>query len=89
MQNDQSKYEFEALIQNESFRAWAIHNESESSNFWNQSIVAFPEYAKKILFAKTFLLSLETRTNDLNESQLSDVTSNIIAMCATHEAYSI
>lgn len=88
MQNDQLKYKFENLIENESFRAWVIENDVENGKFWTQTMVLLPQHKKKILLAKAFLLSLKPKSTDLNQAQLMDITDTILAKAIRAEVYS-
>ena len=77
--DNNSIYNFETLIGEDSFRSWVIDNDTESALFWEKTTVQYPESKKIILLAKSFLLALHEPNTLLQQQDLDLITAKILA----------
>ena len=71
-------YHIEDFLQDEEFKRWVQHPDTESEVFWNNWMISHPNQREAILKAREILLSLDFNTTEPDEKDYEDVLLNIL-----------
>jgi hypothetical protein len=89
MDKNITTYNFQDLIEEQSFRSWVIDNDVDNALLWKNKIAEHPEIEKIMFFAKSFLIALNEPIILHNQEELDLITTNILSKTKISETENI